>query len=161
PLARTAQSGEQPEDGRIVGVYPPADGVNRALDLTVVFVNRAVLPEAVTMLMSDPVADKELEMFEPLEPHGTPSIAHDCRIGWTRCHRRPQRTPNKHLRHEASTQPMSIVLIAIVTTALCDDRLERRWPASGNLQGAEPAPRAAEHTHLAIAPGLLRDPVDD
>ncbi len=65
------------------------------------------------------------------------------------------------ISQKTAAHVVHVVFVEIVGGAAGDDGLQRLRLPGGDLQPVEPAPGDPEHAHVAIAPGLRGDPVDD
>src|SRR3984957_21118308 len=80
-LARHLQSLEQTRNCILVAIGPTTDGINRALDRRVVLAYRSVLPIRIASLVLQPIVLEQRYVLQALQPHRSPAIADQRRIG--------------------------------------------------------------------------------
>ena len=147
--------------GRIdVGVGPAADGQHRRLDGLPVLAHGPMPPIGVAGGMIEPASGEERQRLDPLDPAFAP-VAAQRRIGWAGLVGEHLRAPVEVVGQQAAAHVVDVVRVAIHGGAAGDDRLQRRWAAKGELQAVEPAPGDSDHSDVAVAPRLARDPGND
>ena len=151
----------QPEHRRRVAVGPAADREDGGLQLAVVLADRAMLPECVAALMLQPLRRKGLGDFQPLEPLFLPARPDHLGIRRHVGHGEERAAPIHVVAQQAAAHVVHVVVIAVDGGAHGDHGLQRRRLTIGSLQSVEAAPGDADHPHIAVAPGLLRQPGDD
>ena len=157
----TGQACQHAEDGVGIAIGPAADGKDGTVDVVVIFADRTMLPEGIAALVRNPRFDMGWRLFQPFQPDAFPVVAHHVGIGRAAIVGKHNRRPPEHIRgQQTAAHVVDIVGIAVIGGAESNDRFECRWPSGRHLQRIEAAPRFAEHTHIAVAPGLRGQPGD-
>ena len=155
---RPLQGGHKAQQGIAVAVGPAADAEHRRPDGAIVFGHRTRPPEGVAALMAQPARQRTAGFAQPLQPHGTPALAHRHRVGPARDAGKDAGAPADAVVQQAAPHVMDVVAIAVVAGTAHHDGLQRRRAPGGHLQGGETAPGDADHGGGAVAPGLAGDP---
>ena len=90
-----------------------------------------------------------------------PSLSDDRRVGRLSEHGFKFCTPIEHIKHQGPTHIMRIVGVSVVSGAMRDDGSQGGWRFRRHLEGIEPAPGLAAHSHGAAGPALSCQPCDD
>ena len=164
--ALRGEPGHRPEGAVAVAVGPAGHQHRRHLDPLVAGVvgveaDRAVRPVGAVPRLAQPGEHPGFVRLEPASPLGLPALAPDGR------HRR-QHVHRRHVvvvvdlvdQPERAAAPVHVVGPPVVGGVDRADRLERRRPLAGHLEGVEAGVRRAPHAHLAVAPVLGRQPGD-
>ena len=143
-----------------VRIVPATHGQHSGLDRADVFAHRAVLPIRVAVRVLQPGNGQQRLVFEPVQPHGAPALAHNGRV------RRPRRVgqhggrPAQVFAQHAAAFVVDVVAVAVHRGAQGDDGLQARRTPRGDLQAVEAAPGNTHHADAPGAPGLGHRPGD-
>ena len=159
---RSLQVGQQSWHGVGVRIRPATHHKHGDLDGRVVLGDRALAPELVATLVSDPVRKVGRREFEPFEPPRAPLRTDDLGVGRARVE---GKHPSRPLGHVAAQKTaagvVAVIRVAVVGGVERHDGLELRWSERRYLQAVEAAPRVADHPDRARAPLLRLQPRQD
>ncbi len=160
-LAGYRQSLKQARNCILIAIGPTTDRINRALDRRVVFAYRSVLPICIAPLVVQPIFLEQRYVLQALQPHRSPAIADQLRIGWQTHQAKKEKGPLKcGGGKQRATHIVRVVCVPIVGRANRYECLERRGTSCRNLQSVEPTPGNSHHPDRATAPGLRCKPRD-
>ena len=154
------QLGEGSQQGRRIDVRPAGNDEDRALDPAVVRRQGAVLPVRPFLLMRDVSDSPGLAVLQPRLPDVAPLLTDDLGIGGSEVVSRHER--GKGVEHVGAKRAAGIGPLGIdaVVGRAHDDGLEAGRILDGHLPLHHPPVGNAGHAHVAVRPGLTRDPFD-
>ena len=146
--------------GILVRIAPTAHGVDRRLDRRIILTHRTMAPVVVARLVLQPGLGQQRHGVQTLLPQAFPAIADQQWIGHRCAEVEHGRRPAEVLHQQVATLVMDVIGITVIGGAQRDDRLQGFRLTRRHLQAVEAAPRDAHHSHVAVAPGLLAQPLD-
>src|SRR5687768_17595284 len=81
-FARTRQAGQEAKNGIGIAIGPPAYSIDWASDITIIFTDRAMLPEGIAALVAQPGFNKRWALFQPLQPEVAPMVTNKAGVWW-------------------------------------------------------------------------------
>src|SRR5271154_3565517 len=137
-LAGHLQSLQKARDCILIAIGPTTDGIDRALDRCVILAYRSVLPIRITSLVLQPIFLEQRYVLQALQPHRSPAIADQRRIGRKAHQAEKEKGPLKSSGGEKrAAHVVRVVGVPIVGRTKGDDCFECRGTARRNLKSIE------------------------
>ena len=159
-LGRT-QMLQQREQVARIAVLPAAHGIHGGRDSRIVLTHRARFPVVVAALVAQPYLGGQGGVLQTLQPHATPALSHHGRVGRPRRAGEQGAAPTRVAFDQTAAHVVAVAVVAVVHESHRQDGFERGWLQRRHLKSVDATPANPPHAHVAIAPGLARQPGDD